>query len=170
MNDFTLHSTKYDRSLHYRYPVRVVEQSQDRLVTFSEPGVPVESYRGLWPGKQHLLSVFWLNRPYVLHVIWDNAWRPQKLYVDIATGTNWRAEEVGYVDLDLDVVLPHDASEVYVDDEDEFETNRVRWSYPTELVSRCRDAVMEVRGLLEARRPPFTPALFAWRPGVALTL
>src|SRR5450432_477775 len=164
MNEILMHSTKYDGSLHYRYRVQTIDRTDARLITFSEPGIPIESYRGSWARKHYLLSIFWIDRPYVLHVQWHKTWEPISLYTDIATGTNWRDGSVGYVDMDLDVILPHDSPKIILDDEDEFEEHRLLWKYPDDLVNRCRDAADEVRRLLEARQPPFTPAIFAWRP------
>ena len=166
MNDLLLHSTKFDGSLHYRYPVRTVHRSDDRLITFSSPGSPVESYRGSWTGTKHLLSTFWIGRPYVFHVRWNTGWIPEFLYTDITTGTKWNDRMVEYVDLDLDLILRHESADVHLDDEDEFEEHRVRWSYPPELVAQCREAARVVRGLLESRELPFTKALFDWRPGM----
>jgi predicted RNA-binding protein associated with RNAse of E/G family len=142
----------------------VIHESPERLITFYEPGPPVESYRGNWNGKNHLLSYFWRQRPYVLHVLWDTYWEPKHLYVDIATGTDWADGIVRYVDLDLDLILRHGSTTVELDDEDEFETHRVRWNYPEALVKECWAAVEEVRRLLKAGDEPFAPTMFAWRP------
>lgn len=170
MNNFWLHSTKYDGSLHYRYPVEPVQRSEERLITHSKPGVPVESYRGSWAGKKHILSWFWRGRPYVFHVLWDSQWQPESLYIDISTTTSWDDRTVRYVDLDLDVILRHGSEAVHLDDQDEFEAHRLRWSYPDELVSSCWAAVEEVRALLETQKHPFSTTLFAWRPGKPLVV
>jgi protein associated with RNAse G/E len=135
------------------------------LVTWSAPGAEVRSYRGTKRGVRNILSFFWLDRPYVLHALWESDWRPLFLYIDIATATHWSDERVTYVDLDLDVILHHDAASSVVADEDEFAEHRVKFSYPAELVARCHDAVAEVQGLLESHTAPFTTDLFAWRPG-----
>jgi len=169
-NNFWLHSTKFDGSLHYRYPVELVRRSEEMLITLAKPGIPVESYRGSWAGTKHILSHFWNRRPYVLHVLWGSQWQPQALYVDIAMATSWDDQTVRYVDLDLDLILSHNAEAVHLDDEDEFATHRLRWSYPDDLVKRCWAAAEEVRGLLEARKEPFSPILFDWRPGKLLTI
>jgi len=163
-----MHSTKFDGSLHYRYPVQLVERSTDRLVTWTAPGVAVESYRGPRIGSRNILSFFWRNRPYVFHVLWEGPWQPHMLYTDIATGTHWTDETVGYVDLDLDVFLRHDSLTIKIDDEDEFAAHCAKWNYPAELIAQCHDAVAEVQGLLKARTSPFTTDLFAWRPGAAV--
>lgn len=168
MDDHWLHSTKYDGSLHYRYPVHVVDRSGERLVTVCHPGKPVKSYRGAWIGKRHILSHFWRRRPYVLHVVWDSNWSPEFLYVDIATAAQWRDGNVSYIDLDLDLIVRPGAAAVHLDDAEEFEAHRVLWNYPEDLVNACWTAVEEVRGLFETGKEPFALSMFAWRPGQPL--
>jgi uncharacterized protein len=170
MNSFILHSTKYDGSRHYRYPVELVERSADRLVTHCQPGTPIESYRGSWTGKKHFLSFFWKEKPYVLHIRWDTGWKPEFLYVDIATGTSWADGIIRYVDLDLDLIVRHGTAHVHLDDADEFESHRVRFGYPQKLVANCWSAVEEVRRLFAEGTKPFNPSLFDWRPGAPLNV
>jgi uncharacterized protein len=170
MTDLILHSTKYDGSPHYRYPVQLIQRSEDRLITYFQPGNPIESYRGSWTGTKHFLSFFWRNKPYVLHVRWHTDWRPEFLYVDIATATSWADGTVRYVDLDLDLIVRHGTNHVHLDDADEFETHRVKFSYPDDLVKGCWAAVEEVRGLFEAGKEPFAPSMHNWRPGAVLTV
>ena len=163
-----MHSTKYDGSLHYRYEVQLVERSEDQLAVYSGPGTSVISYRGPSTRVRQLLSIFWLGRPFVLHAMWDAAWQPHSLYIDISTDTRWTDDVVRYIDLDLDLVLNHDSTEIILADEDEFAAHRNKFRYPATLVSQCLTAVGEVRQLLELRESPFTSDLFAWRPGAPL--
>jgi protein associated with RNAse G/E len=164
MKPLLLHSRKYDGSLHYRYPVRVVQASAQRLITYAEPVGSVESYRGCSAAVKNLLSVFWVGRDYVLHFRWDAQWRAEGIYVDIAMDTGWTEASVGYVDMDLDVVVPCDEA-LRLEDEDEFEIHRLKWSYPEDVVRRCWRAVEEVQGLLATGQEPFNRKLFGWRVG-----
>ena len=164
MSALWLYSTKYDGSLHYRYPVIPVQRSEDHLVVYSGPGTPVESYRGSWPRTKYVLSHFWRGRSYVLHAEWDSQWKPDFLYVDIVTSVDWDNDTVRYIDLDLDLIRRHGLTEIKLDDEDEFEEHRARWNYPDALVQDCRSAVDEVRALLQREKAPFSPATFVWRP------
>jgi len=170
MNHLWIHSTKFDGSQHYRYPVQLVERSDDKLITYCAPGAPIESYRGDWTGTKHMLSFFWRDRPYVLHVRWQTDWKPEFLYVDIVTATSWADGTIRYIDLDLDLILRHGTTAVHLDDADEFETHSVRFNYPKPLIKDCWAAVEEVRGLFNSATEPFAPSLFAWRPGTMLTL
>jgi protein associated with RNAse G/E len=168
MNYLWLHSTKYDGSLHYRYPVRLVERSLERLTTYCEPGTTMESYRGSRIAERHILSLFWRDQSCVLHVEWTRQWQPEYLYIDITTGTSWVEGTIRYIDLDLDLILRQGSTAVQLLDVDEFETHRVRWGYPEDLVRSCWSAVEEVRSLLETGKEPFNPSMFAWRPGEPL--
>jgi protein associated with RNAse G/E len=168
MPSFHLHSTKYDGSLHYRYAVEPLHRSETELITLCMPGTPVQSYRGQWTTSKTILSFFWKSRPWVLHVRWQNDWEPEFLYVDITTATSWDEQTVRYIDLDLDVILRHQTAEVELDDQDEFETHARQWNYPSALVKTCWSAVEDVRRMLQTQTHPFTPALFAWRPGKPL--
>ncbi|HUB27106.1 MAG TPA: DUF402 domain-containing protein [Tepidisphaeraceae bacterium] len=168
MDELLVHSTKYDGSLHYRYPLQLVQRTEGRLITFTAPGVPVESYRGSWAGEKHFLHLFWRGRPYVLHVRWNSHWQPEMLYVDIAAETDWTDRVVRYIDMDLDVILRHGKTDPELEDEDEFHAHRTRWRYPEELVRTCWAAVEDVRALLARNKEPFGPSMFAWRPGMAL--
>jgi hypothetical protein len=168
MSNLWLHSTKYDGSLHYRYPVQLVQRLQQRLITYCGPGIAQESYRGSRMTTRHTLSLFWHDKPYVLHVEWNGKWEPEFLYVDITTATSWVDGTIRYIDMDLDLILRLGATEVHLDDADEFEEHRVKWGYPEELVKGCWAAVEEVRGLLKAGKEPFALSMFAWRPGELL--
>jgi protein associated with RNAse G/E len=164
------HSTKFDGRLHYRYAVRPIVHREDLLITYSAPGSPMESCRERRTTTMHMLAVFHLGRHYNLHVAWHEDWRPMMHYVDIATPATWHDGAVRYVDLDLDVIRGADTGEVKLDDADEFETHRVEWGYPPELVECCWRAADEVKSLFRDGIWPFDDSLYAWRPGQAVPL
>ncbi len=165
MRDAILHTTKYDGSLHYRFAVRVVHESEELVVTYRPPGVVMESYRGTWVSKRHLMGFYWPDRHHNLCIMWNGGWEPRQHYVNIATPAEWDGQAVRCVDLDLDVIRPADNSAIIIDDEDEFERHIDTFDYPDELVDTCRGEVARVTRLLEERRGPFSSAIFDWRPG-----
>lgn len=165
MTELPLHSTKYDGSLHYRFLTRPLRQSSRELVAYTWPGQRVESYRGVAPGVMHMLSFLWADRDFNLHVCWHEDWRPRHLYVNIATPATWHDGAIRYVDLDLDLILSHGSVTPHLDDQEEFDARRVEWAYPEALVTRCHDAVAQVRELFAKGDWPFTPEAYAWRPG-----
>jgi uncharacterized protein len=77
-----------------------------------------------------------------------------EVYVDIATVPVWSDGTVTAVDLDLDVIRGW-TGRVWVDDEDEFAANRVRYAYPSDLVRLAATSCDEVHAAVRAARPPY---------------
>ncbi len=162
------HSTKFDGSLHYRFEVERVHEAPNLLVTYRSPGVPMESYRGSWASRYHLLLLHWTDRHWNLCIHWHADWSPKEHYVNIATPACWADGVLRLSDLDLDLILPNGANEPRLDDADEFERHRKQLAYPDDLVNICWRTVDDVRDQMRRGLPPFDGALFAWRPGLAL--
>lgn len=158
------HSTKYDGSLHYRIPAVVIGASATRLVTYRCPGTPIQSYRGDWDGKRHVLGFHWTDRHWNLYVHWEADWSPRELYVNIATPAAWDDHTLRWIDLDLDLILPVDQAQPKLDDADEFAMHCKRFAYPTDVVESSLAAAVEVADLMRRGRPPFNRSLFDWRP------
>jgi uncharacterized protein len=79
------------------------------------------------------------------------------VYLDVVTPPVWSEAGASMVDLDLDVVLSD--GDVRVVDEDEFERNRVEYSYPPELVAAAREAAAEIVHRTVRGEPPFVPGV-----------
>ena len=82
-------------------------------------------------------------------------------YVDMTTVPTWAGRTVRAVDLDLDVVEGLDR-EVFVDDQDEFDENRVEYSYPRDVVDLAlatRDIVLTA---VRDKHPPFDGSSAPW--------
>lgn len=159
-----VHSTKYDGSLHYAFPLMSVAQAPGLRVAWQEPGAPMRSYRGDGLTQHHSLHFYWSDLPFNLTVMWRPGWVARSLYVNIATPATWDDDLVRFVDLDLDVSLQHQAQGPVVEDRDEFEERRVAWGYPPDLVARAETSVERVLDLFRRRHRPFCPTLFDWRP------
>ena len=158
------YSTKYDGSLHYRYPLTVVREDADLLMLYASPGTVCESYRGQLTAKYHSLELYWSDRFYNLTVMWHADWRPRMHYVNLATPSIWDAGTLRFIDLDLDVIWRAESGEVILDDEEEFALHQVRFGYPSELIAQVQRAADDVRELIACSAYPFDGSLFAWRP------
>jgi protein associated with RNAse G/E len=158
------HSTKYDGSLHYRYPLTVVREEPNLLMLYGPPGTVCESYRGQLLASYHSLELYWSDRFYNLTVMWHADWRPRNHYVNIATPATWHDGTLRFIDLDLDVIWRADTGEVILDDEDEFALHQVRFGYPSELIAQAQRSGEEVREMIARRSYPFDGSLHAWRP------
>jgi len=164
MKTVSRYSTKYDGSLHYRYPLTVVQEDVDLFILYGCPGTVCDSYRGQLTAKYHSLELYWSARFYNLTVMWHPDWRPRMHYVNIATPAAWHDGTLRFIDLDLDVIWRADSGEVILDDEDEFELHQVRFDYPSDLIEQVRRSGDEVRQLIAQSVYPFDGSLFAWRP------
>ena len=164
MRPFPVHSTKFDGSLHYRYPTTIVRETPDLLVLYMPPGIPLDSYRGQLVTKQHTLQFYWLDRFYNLHVNWDADWQPRSHYVNIATPATWHDGVLRFVDLDLDIIWRATTGEVILDDEDEFAQHQQRFGYSAELIEQAWHSSEDVRAMIAQRAYPFDGSLHSWRP------
>jgi uncharacterized protein len=163
MEPIQVHSTKYDASLHYRYPMQVVRREPNLIVTYVPPGVAVVSYRGAMTTTRHSLALFWSDRPYNLHINWRADWTPHSHYINVATPATWDDGVLRFIDLDLDVIWQA-SNHVILDDEDEFERHRDLFGYPPDLVAESWRSRDEVLDLITRRVHPFDGSLYAWRP------
>ena len=163
MKPFSVHSTKYDGSLHYRYPAAVVREEPNLLVLYGACGTPLDSYRGQFLARQHTLECYWSDRFYNLIVMWDEHWQPRLHYVNMATPATWRDGTLRFVDLDLDVIW-RVSGEVVLDDEDEFMLHQTRFAYPSDLIAQVWRSSEEVRAMIAQQLYPFDGSLHTWRP------
>ena len=156
-----VHSTKYDGSLHYRYPAEVVSLGPTEARVFTPAGTACESYRGPVDIAHPVLMVYWTDRPWNLHLSWFPDGRLRHWYVNVATPATWDDGVLRFVDLDVDVIL-RASGEIVVLDEDELAEHRVRFGYPDALVEHVHATAREIRAAMAARTYPFDDALTGW--------
>jgi protein associated with RNAse G/E len=150
-------ATNYDGSPHWEHPAFLVKQSDALLITRTASGLEIATERGAWNSPFDTRGHYWPDR-------WFNVIRLEQpgrgltgFYCNIATPVQFDGENLRYVDLQLDVrVFVSEAEWSYtLLDADEFEAARQRYAYPDDLIVRCRRAVDEIVGLIEARAFPF---------------
>ena len=161
-------STKYDGSLHYRYPVEVISQSENHLAVYRGPEVRLESYRGVFNSGFQALSIYFANAYYNVTVAWQPDWEPRMHYVNIATPASWNAERIQWTDMDLDLIIRAENGEIIIDDEDEFDEHIVKFTYPKPLIDTCRNELEKIHAAMVRRDGIFDREIFDWRPGALL--
>lgn len=83
---------------------------------------------------------------------------PTRVYIDIAWDLRWDGEsEPTGIDMDLDVVDDIRYG-VWIDDRDEWDEHRVRYSYPVEVVERLEQVATDLEPAVAAHRAPFDEA------------
>lgn len=158
------HTTKYDGSIHYRYPVEIIAQTDTAIAVFVAANVPLHSYRGDFRTTMHILQLFFADVYHNISIAWEYDWSPRMHYVNIATPATWNDGRVTAIDLDLDLILKPETDKIILDDEDEFTAHIDRFGYPDELIRRCRAEVDRLWPAMEARTGVFGHDIFHWRP------
>lgn len=160
-----LRFSKYDGSPHWRYDLLVLGADAYGVWLGGWPGdLCAKPGRVLDPGA-HWVTLIPHDGDWVATLNEPGGVLMAALYVDITDRPRWSRGEDGWtlraVDLDLDVVRRF-TGETYIDDEDDFEEHRRRWSYPEELVARSRATAEEIHAAMLADREPFGAVGPAW--------
>ncbi len=163
--DFLHHTTKYDGSLHYRFPVEIVSADEDTLIVYRGPDEEIHSYRGSFPTETHALLLYYRNHYHNIFIAWNRDWTPLMHYVNIATPASWNGEKVTAVDMDLDLIRRSGEDEVIIDDENEFSTHKDLFGYPQNLITSCREELDRLYSAMTARKGIYDDRIFSWRPG-----
>lgn len=161
-----LRSLKYDGSLNYLWPARIVWEDDTGFIWHAPAGGPftrpqeVVSIPWDWVGR------VWYRRWYMVDASLtpvDVAGAPGMIhhyYCNIGSPGAWEDSEYRYVDLDLDVMVYPDGRHVLLD-EDEFTAHQVRFGYPESAIASARRAADDVLALAQAGAPPFDGTLVA---------
>ncbi|MBB6480023.1 DUF402 domain-containing protein [Spirochaeta isovalerica] len=162
------HTTKFNSDIHYRFETEIIYESDSTLVVYTPSDTPLKSYRGAFNTHTHILMFYFRDRYHNIHIHWNPDWTPRMHYVNIASKADWDSERVSAIDLDLDLIRFYNSDEIILDDEDEFEENSSRYSYPADLIERCRDEARIIRKDMSSRKGIWSDDIFSWRPGVSL--
>jgi protein associated with RNAse G/E len=152
---------KYDGRRRFLVETRCLLATPALTILVGEPG-----RRFVTPdGARHLpsttLEYFPAGRWYNVVSFFDAASsRLERHFCNIIEPARWDGGELRYVDLDLDlVVLPDGATAV--EDLDDFRRHAREWRYPAAVRRGALRALRELRALVAAGAPPFTPDSFA---------
>ncbi len=141
--------------LKIRYPAEVVTESANRLsvrAPWAAPGVRDFGFVRFEPGDV-FVEHYWTDRWYTVKEVWSAEGGLKGWYCDITRPAGFGAAGVTVEDLDLDLWVSADGSEVLRLDEDEFAASGLAVSDP-EAAERAVAALDELerlgrRGLVE---------------------
>lgn len=165
-----LRSVKYDGSLNYTWPARVLWEDATGFIWYAPAGT-----RFTRPASIETLEFDWVGR------IWYDRWYAvdasllpgaagaagalDHYYCNIAAPGAWEGVSYRFVDLDLDALVFPDGRTRLLD-EDELAEHTARFGYPADLVAAVHRAAEEVLGLARAGAPPFDGALVAYHQAI----
>lgn len=150
---------KYDGTPHRSYPARLVARRPEGSWLLVAAGTVATLAAG-FAIREEAYTLF-VPRDAWWTAMFNAAPRRTEVYCDITTPAVWADGEVSVVDLDLDVRRRR-TGEIELVDEDEFAEHRVRYRYPTEVVTRASAAAHWLVGALGDGTEPFASAYRPW--------
>ncbi|MGE3075644.1 MAG: DUF402 domain-containing protein [Dehalococcoidia bacterium] len=150
-----LRATKYDGTAHWIQPFQVVSDDGNLLITSYKARTPIYTSRGEFRSPYDSLVYFWRDR-------WFNVFRLSRpgcqlalWYCNVTTPPSYDGQQIGYIDLDLDVtVRPNGCIELL--DQDEFEEHQKLYGYPESVIEQAELAAQEVANLAKSDAFPFS--------------
>jgi protein associated with RNAse G/E len=122
------------------WQTEVEEASVECIVTLSHPGSLVDDARkGPWKTRWHIRAYYWLDQPYNLLEIYDQAGLLEEIYVNVASLPVLKDNTLEFTDHELDVSLLS-GQPARIVDEDEFAAAITKYGYSPEFQAHCRQA------------------------------
>lgn len=144
MSLITVHSTKYDGSLHNHFQPTLLEAGEWGWLTYLGMHQRVDSYRGTYTSRHHNFRWHWRDCWWDAMLIFDAQGRWLEWYCNVVTPPQLNDGVLTFVDLDLDVVW-HRERGLLIADADEFEVNALAMAYPQELIQQAWQTAQEVK-------------------------
>jgi hypothetical protein len=118
------------------------------------------------PGRQFVDTVPWLTLAPALDRPWlatyNELSHDLRIYVDLTTPATWDGTTLRAVDMDLDVVVPRDGREPFIDDEDEFAEHWKLFGYPDDVAVLTATTAQELLAAVTGHEPPFDEWADRW--------
>ncbi len=150
-----LRATKYDGTAHWIQPFQVVSDDGNLLIASYRARTPIYTSRGEFRSPYDSLVYFWRDR-------WFNVFRLSRpgcglalWYCNVTTPPSFDGQQIGYIDLDLDVTVRSNGG-IELLDQDEFDTHQKMYGYPAGVIERAEQAASDVIRLAETRAYPFS--------------
>ena len=150
-DDIAIRALHTNRAL-YRWRRAIVEEIRaDRVVTYAGVGAAILSPTyGRVVSRDHVRSVFFLDRPYAVFEFHHSGGRPSpQIYININAPAEVTEAGITYVDHELDVAKDPGRPALIVD-EDEFVEAIVRYGYNAAFQASVRAAAEEGMRVAEA--------------------
>jgi protein associated with RNAse G/E len=151
----TVESRKYDGRVSRTWPARLVKREGPLVVLDGAFDEEVShSLLGTIAAGTRSVEFYWEDRWYSVFRFHEPAGGLRNFYCNVNTPVEFDGRVLGYVDLDIDVLVRPDFSYSVLDVE-EFEEHAKKYVYPADVVERARGALDELIELIERRRFPF---------------
>jgi protein associated with RNAse G/E len=157
-SEVVVRSCKHDGRVHRSWPARVAQRAGSLIVL---DAIFAEEIRhpliGTIAAGTLSTEFFWTDRWYSVFRFQAPDGRLLRFYCNINTPPTFESGALTFVDLDVDVLVQPDLS-YEVLDEDEFERHAKLYKYPADFRVSVKEALDELRHLIEGRQFPFDAA------------
>ena len=156
--EIVVRSCKHDGRVHRSWPARVARREGSLVVLDAFFAEEIRhTLLGTIEAGTLSTEFFWTDRWYSVFRFQSPEGRLLKFYCNINTPPTFESGALTFVDLDVDVLVQPDFS-YEVLDEDEFERHARLYRYPAAYRAHVKEALDELRHLIENRRFPFEAA------------
>lgn len=155
--DIEIQVAKHDGRAHWRHASTLLREDNGFLMTHTPKGTPFTNMKGVGVSAESWTSYYWPGRWFNVVQFTANAEHPPGWYCNVASPAKLEGGILSYIDYELDLmVYPTPEGMTWeLLDEDEFEEACTLCDYDEALVARCRAAVQQLIGMIEAREYPF---------------
>lgn len=150
---YVVESRSFDGRTSWQWQAELVARAPSLLVLHSSQGETITSGERSYPWPADTLQFYWSDRWYNIRAALRDG-EPYFFSCNVAMPAIFGDGRISYIDLDLELAVT-DGLSATLEGEDEFERNAALMNYPPDVVQRARDAVVELRSLVRAGRPPF---------------
>ena len=154
-NLITIKAMKFPDIPHYEWQGEVIEQTEEYVLVLCLPGRQLKHFskNKTFTLNDVSLEYFSLNEWFTAAMEIEQG-KIVSYYCNIAMPSRIIGNVLSFVDLDLDYVKTRGAQWQVVDEE-EFETNSIRYRYPAELKRSAAEALEDLKGKVENKLFPF---------------
>ena len=155
MKTVNVRTYKYDGREHRRWRARLFLKRGTLLVLDAEFEEEIQhALLGTIALGTISREYYWLDRWYNVFRFLEQTGELKSFYCNISAPPVFLRDTLGYIDLDMDVLVAPDLSYTILD-EDEFARNILKFNYPLEVQRKSRLALEELISLIEAGQFPF---------------
>ena len=159
-----LQALKHPDRAHYEWSGEWLEQNEEYVMVLCKPGRKLMHHtkNSVFTIDNTSLELFFLKEWFTVAIGIENG-RAVSYYCNVAMPSIVTADNVSFVDLDLDLIK-RPGGDWQVVDEDEFAANSITFAYSPELQDKAREALAHLLDRARSGRFPFDDSVLSHLP------
>jgi protein associated with RNAse G/E len=150
---FKVQVFKRDGKPHYSWDTNCLYRDDSFLCTYMKaPRALQHTTKGkTFYFETHAMEWFWVGLPFSIGLSFHPQHHTIGFYCNIHEPVHLSPDTLSFIDLDLDVVRPHDASTFEIVDGDEFDEHQKLYNYPRSYLTLVPAIAQQLKFELEQR-------------------